>query len=79
MNIPDHLHGMCAEILGIESQTATHKGLWPVILGLTPFKDGDQWCVLWGKDLQNGIAGFGDTPVKAMYAFDAAMYANKGA
>ena len=25
-------------------------------------KDGNQWCVLYGQDLQNGIAGFGDTP-----------------
>ena len=25
-------------------------------------KDGNQWCVLYGKDLQEGIVGFGDTP-----------------
>lgn len=29
-------------------------------------KDGNQWCVLWGEDLQNGIAGFGDTINDAM-------------
>lgn len=78
MNIPDHLHGMCAEILGIESHNATHKGLWAVILGLVPYKDGDKWCVLYGKDLQEGITGFGDTPVKAMYAFDDAMWRGEG-
>ena len=32
--------------------------------------DGNQWCALYGEDLQNGIAGFGDTPGKAMEGFD---------
>lgn len=31
-------------------------------------KDGNQWCVLWGENLQEGIAGFGDTPEEAMDA-----------
>ncbi len=26
------------------------------------YKDGNQWCCLYGEDLQVGIAGFGDTP-----------------
>lgn len=30
------------------------------------YKDGNQWCVLYGEDLQSGIAGFGDTPYKAI-------------
>ena len=34
--------------------------------------DGNQWCALYGEDLQNGVAGFGDSPELAMYAFDAA-------
>lgn len=34
--------------------------------------DGNQWCALYGSDLQNGVAGFGDTPAKAMEAFDLA-------
>ena len=32
--------------------------------------DGNQWCVLYGSDLQSGIAGFGETPSKAMLDFD---------
>ena len=32
--------------------------------------DGNQWCALYGDDLQSGIAGFGDTPDKAMSDFD---------
>ena len=28
--------------------------------------DGNQWCALMGIDLQEGIAGFGDTPQEAV-------------
>lgn len=31
------------------------------------FIDGNQWCVLYGENLQEGIAGFGDTPQKAIW------------
>lgn len=30
------------------------------------YKDGDQWCVLYGENIQEGIAGFGSTPLKAI-------------
>lgn len=40
------------------------------MLKLTPYKDGNQWCVLWGENLQEGIAGFGDTPFKALLDFN---------
>ena len=36
--------------------------------------DGDAWCALLGANLMEGVAGFGDTPDKAMYAFDSAWY-----
>ncbi len=36
------------------------------------FKDGDQWCALYGEDLQSGVAGFGATPRAAETAFDLA-------
>jgi hypothetical protein len=32
--------------------------------------DGDKWCALYGKDLQGGVAGFGDSPEKAYENFD---------
>ena len=32
--------------------------------------DGDQWCALYGEDLQAGVAGFGATPALAMQDFD---------
>jgi hypothetical protein len=34
------------------------------------YKDGNQWCVLYGDDLKSGIAGFGDTPRLAIYDFN---------
>lgn len=37
-------------------------------------KDGDQWCVLYGDDLQQGIAGFGDTPYLAILDFNKAFH-----
>ena len=32
--------------------------------------DGDKWCALYGDDIQDGVAGFGDSPQKAMEDFD---------
>jgi hypothetical protein len=34
------------------------------------YPDGDQWCALYGDNLQEGVAGFGDTPALAAYDFD---------
>lgn len=36
--------------------------------------DGNQWCVLYGDNLQDGIAGFGSTPMLAIYDFNKAWY-----
>ena len=37
--------------------------IWPCIhaLGAKLSKDGNQWCFLWGDNIQDGVAGFGDT------------------
>lgn len=40
------------------------------LLGLVPYKDGNMWCVLWGKNLQGGICGFGKTPYLAIIDFN---------
>lgn len=31
--------------------------------------DGNKWCVLYGDNLQDGVAGFGDSPILAVYSF----------
>jgi hypothetical protein len=33
--------------------------------------DGDQWCALYGANLQDGVAGFGASPALAMRDFNA--------
>lgn len=38
------------------------------------FIDGNQWCALYGDDLQSGVSGFGPSPAQAMAAFDAEWY-----
>jgi len=44
------------------------------------YPDGDKWCALYGENLQEGVAGFGDSPDLAARAFDEAWHAmrNKG-
>lgn len=37
-------------------------------------KEGNQWCVLYGDNLQEGICGFGKTPFEAIQNFNAEMY-----
>jgi hypothetical protein len=34
------------------------------------FPDGNQWCALYGDNLQEGVCAFGDTPAKAATQFD---------
>lgn len=36
------------------------------------FIDGDQWCALYGDNLQDGVAGFGKSPELAAWDFDRA-------
>jgi hypothetical protein len=36
--------------------------------------DGNQWCCLYGADLHEGIAGFGNTPHDAIIDFNNAFY-----
>lgn len=34
------------------------------------FRDGNQWCALYGENVQEGIAGFGSSPAEAALRFD---------
>lgn len=40
-------------------------------------QDGNKWCALYGEDLVNGVAGFGDTAEEAMREFDQAWFKEK--
>lgn len=37
--------------------------------------DGNKWCALYGDNLQDGVAGFGDSPELAMRDFNANWHA----
>lgn len=41
------------------------------------YPDGNMWCALYGENLQEGLAGFGETPDAAMKAFDEAWRAER--
>lgn len=51
-------------------QTAEYNLL--AVLKPSVFRDGDQWCVMYGENLQDGIAGFGKTPYEAVLNFNKA-------
>lgn len=40
------------------------------IYNLRLFIDGDKWCALYGENLQDGVAGFGNSPAEAYENFD---------
>lgn len=43
---------------------------WAIRLGAKLTRDGDQWCCLYGPNTQEGICGFGDTPLAAIEDFE---------
>lgn len=50
-----------------EQKTAVEEVL--IKAGLKSFKDGNQWCILVGDNIQEGVCGFGDTIEDALYEF----------
>ena len=50
-------------------QKETHAWQAITALGIKPYKDGNQWCFLYGEDLQSGICGFGETVLEAALNF----------
>lgn len=54
-----------------EYQSAAYEQQRPSVLMRPAISiDGDQWCALYGDNLQDGVAGFGDSPDAAMRDFD---------
>lgn len=41
-----------------------------VLMRPTLSRDGNMWCALYGDNLQDGVAGFGETPLEACSDFD---------
>lgn len=60
------------EIVSSASAAFKHYTTPSVMYRPTLSIDGDKWCALYGNNLQEGVAGFGDSPAEAMQNFDAA-------
>ena len=73
MEVPGYLHAHVQENIMIEKDGIERRRAWAVVLGLVPEKDGNQWSLLWGKTIQEGVCGFGDTPEAAVWDFEKAM------
>lgn len=59
----------------VRMSTAVMQEEYTLFAMLKPkvYIDGNQYCVLYGEDLQSGICGFGETIHKAIQDFDKAF------
>lgn len=57
----------------VQMEAICSEADFAIVASLKPrvFIDGDKWCVLYGDNLQDGIAGFGSTPLEAVRDFNA--------
>jgi hypothetical protein len=58
-----------------EVEAAREKLRPSLLLRPTLSVDGDKWCALYGANLMEGVAGFGDSPAEAYVEFDRAWTA----
>lgn len=73
---PNELYRRAAHEAWMREEQLTVELLRPFRLLKTSISlDGNQWCVLYGDNLQDGVAGFGSSPDEASRAFDTAWYA----
>ena len=54
------------------------KWLCIIALGIKPFKDGNQYCFLYGENIQEGICGFGDNINEAAENFYMELFREDG-
>jgi hypothetical protein len=54
----------------LEMDTARERNRPFHLLRPAMFPDGNQWCALYGENLQAGVAGFGESPHLASIDFD---------
>lgn len=45
-----------------------------VAFNLKPYMDGNQWCILLGENIQEGVFGCGNSPFLAINNFNNEMY-----
>lgn len=67
--INDNVRFACEQIAEVAREISRPSYLLRPVISL----DGNQWCALYGENLQEGISGFGNTPLEALDNFDKAM------
>lgn len=69
-----------AEMAARTAQEAASEHMRPCVLYRPRvFIDGNKWIALYGENIQDGVAGSGDSPVEAMYDFDKHWHAKLSA
>jgi hypothetical protein len=64
-----------AHMTGNAQREAEYMRTRPSVLYRPALKiDGSKWCALYGDNLQDGVAGFGDSPGAAFADFDVMFY-----
>ena len=74
MEIPSHIEQLMQDTAARDNYRACEMARPSFILKPRLSIDGDQWCALYGENLMNGVAGFGDSPDEAYKAFDTAWH-----
>jgi hypothetical protein len=72
--MPQHTHPLLAEAAVCISQYAQNLNRPCTIWKPKLFIDGNKWCAIYGDNLMEGVAAFGDSPSDAMCEFDRAWY-----
>lgn len=68
--------GDCAHMVQQSIQQAVSLYEYPsAIYRPKIYIDGNAWCALYGENIQDGVAGFGDSAALAMADFDKNWYA----
>jgi hypothetical protein len=71
---------VCGAMNRISEAAGSIEASWTnphILMKPTLLQDGNMWSALYGDDLAVGVAGFGETPHKAMRAFDTAWLSQK--
>ena len=66
--------GYSKEVYEYLDQDLTSNREWNIVhalkdCGIMPYRDGNQWCILIGEDLQSSICGFGELIYDAFIDF----------
>jgi len=68
--MPQYVQALLHEALCCVRDVACEWARPSVLMRPQVYREGSQWCALYGEDLMLGVAAFGSTPEAACAAFD---------